>query len=165
MVVLPYLWHIQGGAEAHWLATHKDRRSLASLAIQGPKLLLTPVKHATTTYVRRFCLIWSPGVRWCKPPRGITTYEVHLARPWRAMPLLFGENVHVAYPLPKHRSRTAAQVCGCPAAPGTDCSRQRIAKKSKNICISRRQMSLSGLISLLGEGQWPGTAQRTTAQP
>jgi hypothetical protein len=26
-----------------------------------------------------------------------TTYEVHLARPWWAMPLLFGENVHVTY--------------------------------------------------------------------
>jgi hypothetical protein len=32
-----------------------------------------------------------------KPPRGVTTYEVHLARPWWAMPLLFGEYVHVTY--------------------------------------------------------------------
>jgi hypothetical protein len=44
-----------------------------------------------------FCLIWSTRCRWCKPPRGITTYEVHPARPWWAMPLLFGENVHVTY--------------------------------------------------------------------
>ena len=31
----------------------------------------------------------------CIPPRGITTYEVHLARPWWTKPLLFGKNVHV----------------------------------------------------------------------
>ena len=34
-----------------------------------------------------FCLIWSTRCRWCKPP----------TRPWWAMPLLFGENVHVPY--------------------------------------------------------------------
>ena len=31
------------GAQAHWLATHTDGRCLASIAIQGPKLLLPPV--------------------------------------------------------------------------------------------------------------------------
>jgi hypothetical protein len=74
------------------------------LASKGRLLVSSELSHQGMSACRVcalqfwwFCLIWSTRCRWCKPSRGITTYEVHPARPWWAMPLLFGENVHVTY--------------------------------------------------------------------
>jgi hypothetical protein len=71
---------------------------------------LTRVQAAADSRTRRRsladCSITFAPTAMQKPPRGITTYEVHPARPWWAMPLLFGENVHVTYS-PKRTAATA----------------------------------------------------------